>query len=109
MSTQNNYSLLQRLYKMVLDENTQGIEFHGPFTHPPKHDLWLCTYLASQLTEDQLVVVAAGDNDDPHMAPLNNLLTDFFNISMDPDSPASIATYLSTKQGSPVTHLWVPC
>ena len=55
------------------------------------------------------MVVAAGDNDDPHMAPLNNLLNDFFSISMDPDSPASIATYLSTKQGSPVTHLWVPC
>ena len=55
------------------------------------------------------MVVAAGDNDDPHMAPLNNLLNDFFSISMDPDGPASIATYLSTKQGRPVTHLWVPC
>ena len=109
MATQNNYPLLHRLYKMVLDENTQGIRFHGPFTHPPKHDLLLCTHLANQLTEDELAVMVAVDNDDPHMAPLNNLLNNFFDISFLASSQHSIATYLATKNGKPVTlhHRWL--
>ena len=85
MSTQ----ILQTLYKMVADDNSADIEFNGPFVNPPGHDLQVCSQLANQLTKDEQLVIAAGDPDErgswleshPHMAPLNNLLEDFFNIS----------------------------
>ena len=91
MSTQ----ILQTLYKMVADDNSGDIEFHGPFIHPKGHDLQLCSQLASQLTEDDQLFIAAGDPDErgwwleshPHMAPLNNLLNDFFNMAWGSSSP----------------------
>ena len=91
---------IQAMYKLILDDNSAGIQHTGPFIDPPGFCLVTCNGLAALCTEEERIMLTQGASDErgawlennPHMFHLDNLMEAFFHQSW---GDKSFVSYLS--------------